>query len=82
MIQSPSARIMQDEDEDIVLLRQRYRDRSWRRIRFYAQLFISLVVLIFCMVMVAVEEVGCERAVFMSTIAGIVGFWLPTPSAA
>lgn len=54
---------------------------TWRKARFYAQLAISIMVVIFCMVMVAIEDVGCERTVFMSTITGIVGFWLPSPRA-
>jgi len=69
--------LLEDGDSE----RRQRRRPPWKRVRFYAQLAISFAVLIFCMVMVAIEDVGCEKTVFMATIAGIVGFWLPTPTA-
>jgi hypothetical protein len=52
--------------------------QDMRRLRFYAQTGISVSVLAFTMGMLAS---GGAKEVYLPILTGIVGYWLPQPSA-
>jgi F0F1-type ATP synthase assembly protein I len=45
--------------------------------RFRIQVLLSLVIVTFCMVAILS---GRTEAAFWSTLSGVLGYWLPTPS--
>ncbi|MGL5879317.1 MAG: hypothetical protein ACRC2V_16275 [Xenococcaceae cyanobacterium] len=47
--------------------------------KFYAQIFVSLSVLFFCMAKLN-DAKGEELALYWGGITGIVGYWLPSPT--
>lgn len=51
-----------------------------RAVRFFAQLIISLLVLCFCLYMLAKNEDPDKQIFYSSTVTGIIGIWTPAPS--
>ena len=49
-----------------------------KRVRFFTQTGISLSVMGFCMAMLATGE---KTEIYLPVLTGIVGYWLPQPSA-
>ena len=45
--------------------------------RFRVQVLLSLVIIAFCIINISV---GKSEAAYWSTLSGILGYWLPTPS--
>lgn len=78
-------------DADNTLLRQMMDDNNeagpderqqdqQRRLLFYVQLLLSLLVVGFCIVRLALRLDDCAtEAVFLPILTAVVGYWLPPP---
>ena len=49
---------------------------------YITQISISLILIIFCIAMIATDNTSDTRSVYLPILTSIVGVWLPQPTAA
>lgn len=47
---------------------------------FITQISLSLIMIIFCISMISIDNTSDTRAVYLPILTSIIGVWLPSPS--